>query len=97
MNVDWPGGRNLLSLVSVISNPLSSGSSNFLCEFYKICDFWGSMIAARGLGANWSSGGANRSSGGEKYYVVYTLFCIFIIIIIITNLIISSSISLVAL
>jgi len=36
---------------------------------------WHSVIAARGLTANWSS-------GGEKNHIVYSLLCIFITIMI---------------
>jgi len=62
----------------------------FLTYFGNL-GFGGSAVAAQGLATN-------QSSGGEKNYVVYGLFCILIItIIIIIVSIINSSISFVAL
>jgi len=62
-------------------------SSPGVLTFSGNSGFWSSVIAARGLAAN-------HSSGGEKNPIVYSLFCVFIIIVInISSIITSISIS----
>jgi len=82
-NRGWLRGRDLSLLVSMSSNTLLAGVQTFsgAWSFFEVSrnlgnsQFQGSMIAARGLTANWSL-------GGEKI-VLYTVWFSLLVVVVV--------------